>query len=477
MKQSNSIFWFRQDLRLCDNPGLMKASRLGKILPIYILDDLSPSPFKIGSASQIYLHHSLASLNQSLNDYLNLYVGDPKEIIFQLIKKYKIENIFWNRCYEPWRIYDDAMIEKKLKHLKINYEVCNGSYLWAPDEVKKEDGSYYKVFGAYKRKVYFLEPRKSLPKPENLALMRDYSNATTLNNLQLIPKHSWQNKITKHWAFGENAAHNKLDNFLHNCLPGYKKGRDYPGNDQTSKLSAALHFGEISPHQIWESVNSIGRFNAPEDDVNHFLSEMVWREFSCYLMTHFRGLPSDNFQNKFNTFPWEYNDLLFNAWKTGNTGYPLIDAGMRELWQTGYMHNRIRMIVASFLVKNLMIHWHHGRDWFWDCLVDADLANNSASWQWVAGCGVDAAPYFRIFNPITQGEKFDSDGHYTRKFVPELEKLPSKYLFKPWEAPEKILKDAGIILGVNYPKPIVDLKSSRERTLSAYKFLSTSKLS
>lgn len=477
MKQSNSIFWFRQDLRLCDNPGLIEASKLGQVLPIYILDDLSPSPFKIGGASQVYLHHSLASLNQSLKDHLNVYVGDSKEIIFQLIKKYNIENIFWNRCYEPWRLSDDALIEAKLKSLNINYAVFNGSYLWAPEEVQKKDGSYYKVFGAYKRRVYFLEPRKPLPSPENLTLMKDHGNATTLDDLRLIQKNLWQNKIIEHWTFGEVAAQNKLDSFLHRYLSGYKKGRDYPGSEQTSRLSVNLHFGEISPHQIWHAVNSIGRFNASQDDVDHFLSEMVWREFSCYLMTYFKGLPAENFQNKFNAFPWQHNELLFKAWKTGNTGYPIIDAGMRELWQTGYMHNRVRMIVASFLVKNLMIHWHYGRDWFWDCLVDADLANNSTSWQWVAGCGVDAAPYFRIFNPITQGEKFDNDGKYTRKYVPELKKLPNKYLFKPWQAPEKILKEAGIILGSNYPKPIIDLKISREKSLSAYRFLSTRKLS
>jgi deoxyribodipyrimidine photo-lyase len=471
MKQSISIFWFRQDLRLSDNPGLMEASRLGKILPIYILDDLSPSPFKIGRASQIYLHHSLESLHQSLNNGLNLYVGDPKKIIFQLIKTYNIENIFWNRCYEPWRLSDDTIIEKRLSDLKINHAAFNGSYLWTPEEIKKEEGSYYKVFGAYKRKVYFFEPRKPLPTPENLILIKDHSNETTLQDLHLIPTHPWTHKIKEHWTFGERVAQNKLDNFLHNRLSGYKKGRDYPGGDQTSKLSVNLHFGEISPNQIWGSASNIGRFNASEDDVSHFLSEMIWREFSCYLMTHFKELPSENFQAKFNAFPWGRNDTLLHAWKTGNTGYPIVDAGMRELWQTGYMHNRVRMIVASFLVKNLMIHWHYGRDWFWDCLVDADLGNNSASWQWVAGCGVDAAPYFRIFNPIIQGEKFDSDGQYTRKFIPELEKLPSNYLFKPWEAPEKILKEAGVILGVNYPKPIVDLAASRNKALEAYKKL------
>ena len=471
MKQPISIFWFRQDLRLSDNPGLVEAARLGGILPVYIIDDLPPSPFKTGSASQLYLRQSLESLNQSLNNSLNVYIGDPKEILFQLIKKYNIEHIFWNRCHEPWCLSDDALIKKKLSALNIHHAVFNGSYLWTPEQITKEDGSYYKVFGAYKRKVWCLPPSKPLPKPANLILIKDPTNETTLNDLQLRPQHPWQNKIKAHWAFGENTAQHKLDDFLHNSISGYKKGRDYPGNDHTSKLSVNLHFGEISPRQIWASVNTIGRFNASEDDVNHFLSEMIWREFSAYLMIHFKGLPSDNFQPKFNQFPWVRNALLLNAWKKGITGYPIIDAGMRELWQTGYMHNRVRMIVASFLVKNLMIHWHEGRDWFWDCLVDADLANNSASWQWVAGCGVDAAPYFRIFNPITQGEKFDSDGQYTKQFIPELEKLPTAYLFKPWEAPEKILKEAGIILGVHYPKPIVDLKSTRERALSAYKSL------
>lgn len=472
-KQSISIFWFRQDLRLSDNPALIEASRLGQILPIYILDDLCSSPFKIGAASKIYLHHSLVSLNQSLNDNLNVYIGDPKKIIFQLIKKHNIESVFWNRCYEPWRISEDATIQKKLNELKINYTVFNGSYLWTPEKIKKQDESYYKVFGAYKRKVYSLEPRKTLPKPKNLIVMKDHSNSTTLNGLQLLPNHTWQNKIKDNWTFGEDAAQNKLNNFLHTRLSGYKEGRDYPARDQTSKLSVNLHFGEISPNQIWESVNHIGIFNASEVDVNQFLSEMIWREFSCYLMTHFKGLPSENFQDKFDSFPWKHNELHFNAWKTGNTGYPFIDAGMRELWKTGYMHNRLRMIVASFLVKNLMIHWHYGRDWFWDCLVDADLANNSFNWQWVAGCGVDAVPYFRIFNPIIQGEKFDSDGYYTKKFVPELRNLPKKYLFRPWEAPEKILKEAGIILGVNYPKPIVDLQTTRKRALSAYQSLPT----
>lgn len=473
MKSSISIFWFNQDLRISDNPGLIKAHELGSVLPIYILDDSSPSLFQTGAASKIYLHQSLISLNEALNNNLNFYVGNPAIIITQLIKKYKVENVFWNRCYEPGFVNKELEVKDKIKQLNVRYETFNGSYLWSPEAVKKDDGSYYKIFSAYKRKVYFTEPRSALPKPENLSLIKDISNETNLDHLKLTSPHPWQKKIIGNWEFGEAAAQNKLDYFVKNNLAGYKKYRDYPNHRQTSKLSVNLHFGEISPHQVWDSVNNIGGFYAPEADVNHFLSEMIWREFSCYLLTHFKELPSANFQIKFNDFPWKYDDKLFNAWKTGNTGYPLIDAGMRELWQTGYMHNRVRMVVASFLVKNLMIHWHYGRDWFWECLVDADLANNSASWQWVAGCGVDAAPYFRIFNPTIQGEKFDSEGKYTKKFVPELENLPNKYLFKPWQTPEPILKDAGIILGINYPKPIIDLTASRNRALADYKLLNS----
>lgn len=471
MKDSISLLWFRQDLRVADNPALIEASRLGKIVPIYILDESSSAPYKMGGASKIYLHHSLTTLNKALKGQLNFYIGNPKNIIFKLIKKFKIENLYYNRCYEPWFLSLDKIIEKKLTALNINFNVFNGSYLWDPMQVKKKDGNFYKVFGAYKRKVRLLEPSKPLPTPKKIFWLKDESNKTTLEDFQLIPTHQWQQKITRQWTFGEKEAQKKLDNFIDQHLSGYKKYRDFPGYDHTSKLSPNLHFGEISPNQVWQSVVTTGRFNANEVDIDHFLTELTWREFSCYLLTYFKELPADNFQIKFNTFPWQHNETFLHAWKTGHTGYPLIDAGMRELWKTGYMHNRVRMVVASFLVKNLMIHWHHGRDWFWDCLVDADLANNSANWQWVAGCGVDAAPYFRLFNPTIQGEKFDSDGRYTKKFLPELKKLPNNYLFKPWQAPENILNNAGVILGINYPKPIVDLKASREKALSAYKAL------
>lgn len=243
----------------------------------------------------------------------------------------------------------------------------------------------------------------------------------------------------------------------------YKKGRDFPALGSVSRLSPYLHFGQISPHQVWHRVHQL-----PSDhNVDHFCSELGWREFAYNLLYHNPKLPEENLVSKFDAFPWKKDEKSFAAWKKGQTGIPMVDAAMRELWETGFMHNRCRMIVASFLIKNLLIDWRSGQKWFWDCLFDADLANNSASWQWVAGCGADAAPFFRIFNPVTQGEKFDPEGKYIRKYVPELAGLPDRYLFAPWQAPEDVLRQSAVVLGKDYPYPIVDLKESRNRALQA----------
>jgi deoxyribodipyrimidine photo-lyase len=471
MQTQASIFWFRQDFRLTDNPGLLAAANLGPVLPIYILDNSSTSMNKMGKNSKLYLHYALQQLSTALQNNLNVYIGTPKIIILQLIQQYNIQHVFWNHCYEPWYIAADKELIQALEQAKICHTVCNASYLWAHNAVIKEDATYYKVFTAYKRKAVLLPPRKPVAKPENLLTIKDHRNTTNINQLQLSSQDSSPNIIEQYWTVGESHAYKKLNEFLQNYLSGYKQYRDYPARSHTSQLSAHLHFGEISPQQIWHTIQTMGALYAHENDWQHFLSEVIWREFSCYLLAHFPKLETDNFQAKFNAFPWQHNAANLHAWQTGKTGYPLVDAGMRELLATGYMHNRVRMIVASFLVKNLLIHWHYGRDWFWQHLVDADLANNSASWQWVAGCGVDAAPYFRIFNPITQGEKFDADGQYTKKFVPELAQLPTKYLFQPWTASEKILNNAGVMLGSNYPNPIVDFKQSRIAALSAYQRL------
>ena len=266
---------------------------------------------------------------------------------------------------------------------------------------------------------------------------------------------------------GEQGAHDRFQQFLDEGLSNYKKGRDEPALNCVSGMSPHLHFGEVSPNQLWYAVRSMGE----SVNIEHFCSELAWREFSYQLLYHNPNLPTENLQKKFDHFPWQQNAGHLAAWQRGQTGIPMVDAGMRELWQTGYMHNRVRMIVGSFLVKNLRLSWHEGERWFWDTLLDADLANNSASWQWIAGCGADAAPYFRVFNPVTQGEKFDAQGEYIRRFIPELSKLPNKYLFAPWQAPAEILKQAGVVLGETYPQPIVDLKLSREAALEAFSTL------
>jgi deoxyribodipyrimidine photo-lyase len=305
-----------------------------------------------------------------------------------------------------------------------------------------------------------------------LSLVKDLDNNRNIKDLLLLPKISWYKNIEHLWQVGENEAQKKLDDFLKYKLIGYKENRNYPAKPNVSKLSPHLTFGEISPNQIWYTCIKQKEL---DNDLDHFLSEIAWREFSYYLLYHFPQLPSKNFQSKFDHFQWEENNKFLTAWQKGQTGYPIVDAGMRELWQTGYIHNRVRMVVASFLVKNLLLDWRYGARWFWDCLLDADLANNSASWQWVAGCGADAAPYFRIFNPVTQGEKFDSEGKYTKLFVPELTNLPAKYLFQPWVAPNEILQKSGVILGENYPEPIVDLVRSRNYAIKAYKDLTNLK--
>lgn len=454
MKQK-TLVWFRQDLRLADNPALHEAVKNGSVMAVYILDDKTPGEFKMGAASRWYLHYSLASLNKSLDNQLNFYCGDAQTIILELVKKHHITAVYWNRCYEPWRIKADAALKSKLPICKS----FNGSLLWEPWQVLKGDGTPYKVFTPYYKNGCLQKPapRMILPAPKKINLVCD-DKAIPLQALNLLPQVNWDKAFLPHWSIGEQNADKKLNKFLKNNIGTYKENRDFPAKSSTSYLSPCLHFGELSPNQVW--------YSAPHDGAD-FLRQLVWREFSYYLLYHFPTLPFDNFQKKFNDFPWRKNTKNLKAWQQGKTGYPLIDAGMRELWQTGYMHNRVRMVVGSFLVKNLLIHWHEGEAWFWDCLIDADLANNSASWQWVAGTGADAAPYFRIFNPITQGEKFDKEGEYTRRFVPELRDLPNRYLFKPWLAPEAVLKSAGIELGKTYPKPIVDLSFSRMRALEA----------
>ena len=460
------IHWFRQDLRLNDNPSLYTASKKGKVFPLYILDDVNSHDQSMGAASRIWLHHSLISLSKSLNGNLSFYKGNALSILKNLCISHEISEVHWNQCYEPWRRKRDEKIRKELGNIGVSTSTYNGSLLWNPDSIRKKDGTPYKVFTPFYRKgcLQSEPPPDPLPVPEEVKYDKDSTSSLGIDDLNLLPTVTWDKEIFSSWEFGERSAHQRLTEFLTAGIKCYKKGRDYPSDLNVSKLSPYLHFGEISPRQIWQSVNQI-----PLDvNTDHFCSELGWREFSYSQLYFNPQLPQENLQSKFDRFPWKNDEEKLSAWQKGLTGIPMVDAGMRELWQTGYMHNRVRMITGSFLVKNLLLHWHHGRDWFWDCLVDADLANNSAGWQWIAGCGADAAPYFRIFNPVTQGRKFDPEGKYVRRFLPELANLPTKYLFNPWEASTEILEAANVIIGGNYPEPIVDLKKSRLEALEAF---------
>ncbi len=466
------IHWFRQDLRIIDNPSLSAASEQGTVLPIYIMDNANASDYRLGSASRWWLHHSLNSLNKSLQGKLAIYIGNPEVIINDLIEKYDVKAVFWNRCYEPWQVARDKKIKDVLEKSNTKAKSFNGSLLWEPWQVLKKDGTPYKVFTPFYRNgcMKAPAPRIPIPEPSKLIIHEDPDNIFSIDELKLLPTIKWDKKLESLWKIGEIAATKKLEKFISNRLENYKKGRDFPVLNSVSRLSPHLHFGEISPNQVWYAAKN----NETNDDLEHFLSELGWREFSHSLLFYFPELPKENMQDKFNDFPWLENLEHLRCWQKGQTGFPLVDAGMRELWETGYMHNRVRMLVGSFLVKNLLLHWHHGKEWFWDCLLDADLANNSASWQWIAGCGADAAPYFRIFNPSTQGEKFDPHGEYTKRFVPELKMLPDKYLHKPWVTPTEVLLEAGVELGKTYPEPIVDIRTSRLRALDAYHSIKTS---
>ncbi|MGB1077589.1 MAG: cryptochrome/photolyase family protein, partial [Bdellovibrionales bacterium] len=352
----------------------------------------------------------------------------------------------------------------------------NASLLWEPWEVLKKDKTPYKVFTPYYRKgcLNAKPPQTPLKAPSTDTLKKPSKDTGKISDLNLLPKIQWHKDIEDTWEISEQGAKERLETFLDQEIHGYKEGRNFPSKANVSRLSPYLQSGEISPRTIWHAIQERLAVNdIPEKDADNFMSELGWREFSYNILYHFPKLLEQPLQERFKTFPWQENTQHLKAWQTGNTGYPIVDAGMRELWKTGYMHNRVRMIVGSFLVKHLLLHWHHGEKWFWDCLVDADLANNSASWQWIAGCGADAAPYFRIFNPITQGEKFDPDGEYIRKYVPELSALPDKYLNKPWEAPPLVLEGANIKLGMTYPKPIIDHSFARQRALDAFQSTKT----
>jgi len=457
--KTKSIIWFRNDLRLSDNKAFENAHKnKHEILFLYILDKTDP----IGSASKWFLHNAIKSLQSDikLNFKTNLIIksGNSQEILESLAKKYKINSISWNKVFEPNALSADITISKALKDLNIETQSFNSSLLFDPETIKNLSGSYFKVFTPFWKKCLTKLNNLSSPCqiPESInAIKLDKNEEFDLDKLELLPKNpDWAKSWNNIYKISEENAHLVAQDFMENKMLNYKIGRDFPASNNTSSLSPYLHFGLISPKQLYfKSIT-----HCDNAGLACFLSEIGWREFSYHLLYHFPQLPTQSFKPKFNNFTWENDPDLFHKWKKGMTGFPLIDAGMRQLYQTGWMHNRVRMVVASFLTKNLLIDWRWGQEWFWDCLVDADLAANSASWQWVAGSGADAAPYFRIFNPITQSQKFDPTGEYIRKWVPEISHLTNKEIHRPLKR-EK------------YPAEIIDLKLSRERALRIYKTL------
>lgn len=467
-EMSKALFWFRQDLRLNDNPGLSEACHNhDEILLIYILD-----PKLKNTAQAWWLHFSLLSLQADLGKHgqqLILLEGAPISIIQDIIQKHQINAVYWNRLYEPESIQRDQRIKTTLKDQGIHVQSFNASLLNEPWMIKNQQGSYFKVFTPYwkhcLKQLISVEPKVTKRWPKSIS-----SHSYKLEDWQLLPtKPNWANLFGNYWTPGETGAHAKLNNFITNKIASYQDKRNFPSIDATSNLSPHLHFGEIGPWQIYREALKYQMLH-PEtlEQSNHFLSELGWREFSYYLLFHFPKLNSQNFKSDFDAFPWHQDVSAFEKWKKGQTGYPIVDAGMRELWQTGGMHNRVRMIVASFLIKNLFIDWREGAKWFDYTLLDADMASNYASWQWVAGSGADAAPYFRIFNPVLQGEKFDADGSYVKKWVAELKQVNSKWIHQPWTAPLGALP---IRLGLDYPLPIVNHQETRHKALEYYQSL------
>ncbi|WP_434052180.1 MAG: deoxyribodipyrimidine photo-lyase [Roseibium sp.] len=465
-----TLVWFRQDLRTADNPALFEAAKNGAVLPVFVLEDAAQTgeTHPLGGASRWWLHHSLENLARDLPGLI-VCRGDARLVIPQIARETGVRSVYWNRCYEPHAIERDMEIKALLKDDGFEVQSFKASLLFEPWELTNKTGGSFKVYSPFWKTAQQRQVGAPLPAPHNMTFV-DSAHGDALENLELLPaKPNWAAGWERLWQPGEAGAAARLTAFLADGLEGYGELRNRPDLPNVSRLSPHLHFGDISPRQIWhETWKAIDADEGYRKDGLKFLSEIAWREFSYHLLYHFPDLPQANWRPAFDAYPWRESPADLERWQKGQTGYPIVDAGMRELWHTGYMHNRVRMIVASFLVKHLRLHWHHGEEWFRDTLLDADLANNSASWQWVTGSGADAAPYFRIFNPITQGRKFDPDGTYVKTWVPELKELDTNYLFEPFSAPKSELERAGIVLGKDYPAPIVEHAAARQAALDGY---------
>ena len=474
---TTAVIWLRRDLRLTDNPVIDLALARGeRLVPVYIQAPEEEAPWQPGAAARWWLHHSLSSLDQglrALGSGLIVARGHSLTELRRIARAVGAGAVYWGRLYDPATTTRDTRIKQALRGDGLRCESLKSHVLWEPWDLATAERGPYRVFSAFWRKaVAGLGGDAPTPAPTALPPLPDGLDSLPLEELRLLPRMGWDLGLATTWRPGEPAALAALDRFIEQAATDYVTGRDRPGVFGTSRLSAHLHFGEIAPRLVVQCLGARmpGGFTGAAEP---FVRELGWREFAHHLIYHFPETPGEPLDRRFARFPWRDpacadGAALLVAWQRGRTGIPLVDAGMRELWRTGWMHNRVRMVVASLLTKNLRLPWQAGARWFWDTLVDADLAANTLGWQWTAGCGADAAPYFRVFNPVLQGERFDPDGSYVRCWCPELARLPDRYLHQPWTAPAGILAAAGVRLGEDYPAPVVDLAESRREALAAW---------
>ena len=473
MSQGPAVIWFRQDLRLADHQALAAAMAGGRpVVPLYVLDDEAADSWRMGGASRWWLHGSLAALDAALRERgsgLVLRRGAARAVVPAVAREADAVEIHAGRMHEPWARRQESEVAAALGGRLVLHQTTT---LFDLDAIRTKTGGIYGIYAPFLKACRARPaPPEPLPAPPRVASPH-LPRSERLADWHLLPtKPDWAGGFRETWRPGEAAAHERLRLFLERSVFHYDVGRNLPGEPGSSMISPHLHWGELSPSRVWHGVLHAAHETGLETGqaVQTYLGELVWREFSAYLLWHRPALPDTPLREAFARLPFRHAPGELRSWQCGQTGIPIVDAGMRQLWHIGWMHNRVRMIAASFLVKQLLIAWQSGEAWFWDTLVDADLASNAASWQWIAGTGIDSQPFFRVFNPVAQGERWDPEGAYVRRWVPELGRLPARWVHQPWAAPDAVLSEAGVRIGHSYPAPIVDLATARNRALAAYR--------
>jgi deoxyribodipyrimidine photo-lyase len=463
--------WFTQDLRLEDNAALQAAiARGGPVVPVFAWTPEEQWDWRPGTAARWWLRHSLIELSarlESIGSHLIVRLGDPCDVLQEIVSETGATAVFFNRRFEPAAVEHERRVMATLAMRGVDVHPFDEALLFDPERVRNRAGKPFRVFTPFWKHLLTLQdPGRSIPAPVWMPSPARWPVSLRITDRRILPADGRLNGLHAHWTPGEIAGQQELRRFLDGALEDYDGGRDLPGTRGTSRLSPYLHHGEVSTRRVWHEVLRSGARGRPE--LEPYLRQLAWREFSYHLLYHFPESTTSPLRRAFDAFPWSEDEGAVRVWRAGRTGYPFVDAGMRELLSTGWMHNRARMVAASFLVKHLLVHWLEGARWFWDRLVDADLANNTMGWQWVAGCGADAAPYFRVFNPVLQGRRHDTDGTYVRQWVPELASLPDDYIHAPWTAPASDLRRAGVRIGSDYPAPVVEHSAARARALEAY---------